>query len=313
MNPTKIDWMVNVALAHDLPKSRARAWQIVTGCKPISKGCANCWARGMVKDFTPTAHKDRLEEPGKTTLPCIVLVAPMGDLLIDEISDSFLVRVWLAMANAKQHLFLVLTKRTERLRRLLKDGRFPVLHNVWLGTSIEALRSLQLRLPQLVKTPAAVRFSSIEPLLGSLVPRAEQEIGIKDYTHAREVVHDNQTPPLGLFTPTEPVVTRPPIGWWILGGESGSDARPMHPDWVREVRDRCQQINALFYFKQWGEWVSAYAEHGSLNENVRRSGAISKRIYHNERAVEVYRVGKKRAGHLLDGREHRDIPIYQRP
>lgn len=243
-------------------------WNPVTGCSKVSPGCANCYAERMALTrlagkpgypglpWTPenaeanvVLRPDRLDLPLRWRKPRRVFVNSMSDLFHERVPDGFVDRVFATMALAPQHAFQVLTKRPERMQAYLTDpcpcrsGHLPSVHlrsrvqwetaklgreidlfgdtewplpNVWLGTSIENDRFVG-RADALRDTPAAVRFISAEPLLGPL-------------------------PSLGLTG----------IDWLIVGGESGPGARPMDPEWVRDLRDRAVAAGVPFFFKQWG-------------------------------------------------------------
>ena len=214
-------------------------WSPVTGCSKVSPGCAHCYAETLALTrlagrpgypglpWTPenaatniVLHPDRLDLPLRWRKPRRVFVNSMSDLFHENIPEEYIHRVWLTMGAAGQHTFQVLTKRPERMRRMLEwaclGGREWTLPNVWLGVSIENDRFVS-RADALRETPAAVRFVSAEPLLGPL-------------------------PSLDLTG----------ISWLIVGGESGPGHRPMDPAWVRDLRDRADGAGVAFFFKQWG-------------------------------------------------------------
>jgi len=155
-----------------------------------------------------------LELPKSWQKPRMIFVNSMSDLFQEAVPPSFVAAVWKAMAPACQHTYQFLTKRPDRMARLTVE--LPPLPNVWLGVSVESAAYLG-RLDDLRRTRAAVRFVSLEPLLGSVA-------GV-DLTS---------------------------IDWAIVGGESGPGARPMDPQWVREVRSACRRSSTAFFFKQWG-------------------------------------------------------------
>jgi len=140
----------------------------------------------------------------------------MSDLFQDPVPVDFIRRVWNVMQIANWHVFQILTKRPERMRDLLCGSDFPVLPNVWVGTSVESSDYL-VRLDRLRTTPAAVRFVSFEPLLAS--------VGNPDLRD---------------------------IHWAIVGGESGPGSRPIKKEWVREIHESCRRQDVAFFFKQWG-------------------------------------------------------------
>lgn len=186
--------------------------------------------------------------------------------------------------------------------------------NVWLGTSVEDQARAKQRIPWLLMCPAAVRFLSCEPLL--------EPVDISPWLMGREV---HGTPLSGARTVGGCVSWTPPIDWVIVGGESGPAARPMHPDWVRGLRDQCWQTGIPFFFEQWGEWTARHAViPGGKLRSDREADRV--RLIHvgNETMMEVHaksggrstlprsmyvrRVGKKAAGLVLDGRTWDEVP-----
>lgn len=203
-----------------------RTWNPVTGCTKVSPGCKNCYAermakrlRGMghpnyVNGFELTMHEGVIDAPLGWRKPQVIFVNSMSDLFHRDVPLGFLRRVFDVMKRATQHRFQVLTKRAERLARLADELEWPP--NVWMGVSVESERYVD-RIDELRRTPAAVKFLSLEPLLGPL-------------------------PDLDLQG----------IDWVIVGGESGPRARPMDPTWGRDLRDQCVAAGVAFFFKQWG-------------------------------------------------------------
>jgi protein gp37 len=205
-------------------------WNPVTGCTKISAGCDHCYAERFSERFrgTPghpfqtgfdlTLRPERLEQPLTWRNPKMIFVNSMSDLFHKEIPRDFISRVFDTMERAHWHTFQVLTKRSSLMRDFLRDryapGRGPA--HMWFGVSVEDAAK-KSRICHLRAAPAAVRFLSVEPLIG----------------------------PMGKLDLAG-------IDWVIVGGESGPGARPMHPDWVREVRDQCRASRAAFFFKQWG-------------------------------------------------------------
>lgn len=211
-------------------------WNPMTGCTKISAGCDHCYAHVVahrrtrevylrqlpVKDtpdnradpFAPRFWEDRLFEPLRWRTPKRIFVNSMSDVFHAHFSLEQIRQVFEVMEQAAWHQFQVLTKRPERAARLAKDLLWP--ENVWLGTSIEDLRVAR-RADSLREVPAAVRFISAEPLLGSLA-----ELDLTG------------------------------IDWLIGGGESGAGHRPCDPTWARELRDKCVAADVAFFWKQWG-------------------------------------------------------------
>jgi len=212
-------------------------WNPTTGCRRVSVGCDHCYAATLAHrlkamgnpryqvdgpdgdGFGLTLHWDKLDEPSHWRRPRRVFVNSMSDLFHPGIPDEFLLQAFGVMVHCPQHRFQVLTKRPARMAKVvpeLVDRLGGVPRNVWLGTSIESADYLD-RVTWLRVTPAAVRFLSLEPLLGPL-----QEIDLTG------------------------------IHWVIVGGESGPAHRPIEAGWVREIRNQCQAAGVAFFFKQWG-------------------------------------------------------------
>jgi protein gp37 len=214
-------------------------WNPVAGCSVLTAGCTNCYAmrmaarldamgqdkyRGLTRRSGGRAvwtgkirldHKS-LSLPASWTKPRKVFVNSMSDLFHDAVPVNFISRVWTAMGSTPRHTYQILTKRPDRMASVLSDGRFKILPNVWIGTSVEDARVL-FRLDDLRKAPGAIRFVSFEPLIGSVA----------------------QASLAG-------------IDWAIVGGESGPRAREMKSDWVEEIESLCRSSGAAFFFKQWG-------------------------------------------------------------
>ncbi len=201
-------------------------WNPVTGCTKISSGCKNCYAERMARrlkamgqqsyrnGFDLTLQEQALELPLRWRQPRTIFVNSMSDLFHHEVPFSYIQRVFEVMEKASWHRYQVLTKRAERLEQIAPDLVWP--QNVWMGVSVEDER-VRGRIEHLRRVPAVVRFLSIEPLLGPI-------------------------PSLDLSE----------IHWVIAGGESGPGCRPMQPDWVRSIRDQCEEQGVHFFFKQWG-------------------------------------------------------------
>lgn len=201
-------------------------WNPVTGCTKVSPGCARCYAERLARrlramgspkyarGFEVALHRETLDDPLRWRQPQLVFVNSMSDLFHDAVPDAFVEAVFRTMNAASRHTFQVLTKRPERAAALGRRLRWTA--NVWLGTSVETEPYLR-RLEPLRRTPAAVKFLSLEPLLGPL-----------------------------------PSLDLDGVDWVIAGGESGPGARPLDPDWARAIRDKCARSGVPFFFKQWG-------------------------------------------------------------
>ena len=273
----------------------------------------------------------KLQEPLRWKKPRRIFVNSMSDLFHENVPDSFIDQVFAVMAMTTRHTYQILTKRPERMRDYItnlteaaKDEQFAVdnellglpdrisnyaidhinkgadncgplwpLHNVWLGVSVEDQPTADERIPQLLETPAAVRWISAEPLLGPII--------LDDFLFRGD--HSlRETDPLAAAMLAEAVADghgwiRPAIDWVVVGGESGPGARPMHPYWARYLRDRCQAAEVPFLFKQWGEF--APSPDGGLPDDLPESAGYYFEDPHPP--GKTWRFGKKRAGRMLDG------------
>jgi len=286
---TKIEWADKV-------------WNPVTGCTPISEGCQNCYAERMSKrlagrcgyskedPFQVKLHPDRLEEPFRWKKPSRIFVCSMGDLFHDDVPRDYLRMVWSVMLEAERHTFMILTKRAYPMSYLVGGcEEMSAASNIWLGVSVENQRTADLRIPFLLKTKAAaVRFVSVEPMLGP--------VDIEKY------LPPTGSAPIYPWHKLESDKGGPWLDWVICGGETGPGARPMHPDWVRSLREQCQEAGVPFFFKSWGEWVAPSQMPSSTYREIEDFGkGIG--ISDNPRGV-----GKKRSGRLLDGQEWNEMP-----
>lgn len=310
MSKSKIEWT-------------DRVWNPVTGCTKVSEGCRNCYAERVAgrfwkdRPFTEVrCHPERLKDPLRWRKPCRVFVNSMSDLFHEKISDDFIFAVWSVMARSRQHIFQVLTKRPRRMMEFLKncegigqtwrEGHGAVCPNVWLGVSVEDQKTADERIPLLLQTPAAVRFVSAEPLLGPVNLRksipcpdcnGDGTLGknsIRKYYSCEKCGGNEDGAGSGIDAR---------IDWLICGGESGPGARPMHPDWARSLRDQCQEAGVPYFFKQWGEWTTA-----KVFDDKEYVGILGKSRRLLSRDIVAVRIGKKRAGRLLDGREWNEMP-----
>lgn len=296
-------------------------WNPVTGCDHVSPGCDNCYAERIATRFgrpfigAVECHEDRLDAPLRWRKPRRVFVNSVSDLFHPLVDDLFLARVFAVMSLTPNHAYQVLTKRQKQLRILDdEDWRYKVslermqlsnahgidkgefvwpLPNVWLGVSVENQRYADLRIPHLLAASAAVRFLSIEPLLGPV--SIARHLGCADPAHRHRGNCDR-------------------VRWVIVGGESGPGARPMHPQWARTIRDQCVNAGVPYFFKQWGEWLPSSSERENRENStiVKLDGKtypLSEPGPWSEPSdAVVNRVGKTRAGRVLDGRTWDEYP-----
>jgi len=279
---------------------------------PVRQGLTKHTKGGMVWTGEVRFNESALLQVLRWKRPRRIFWNAHGDTFHESVPDEWIDRCFAVMALTPQHQHQVLTKRSARMREYLSkrcghgstpghhimhamDGisrdRWPDLQwplpNVWLGVSVEDQVRADERIPDLLATPAAVRFLSCEPLLSELNIR-----------HA--------------------LIGQSRLRWVIAGGESGPGARPMHPDWARSLRDQCADAGVPFFFKQWGEYAPGEiacdfldSEKGAKGLSFfdgRWDGCWSEVDGHFDDQPDVYRIGKKRAGRTLDGIEHNGMP-----
>lgn len=313
------------------------------------------WGEGLAKIVTrPDGSKDHrwtgeirfnakaLHQPLRWKRPRRIFVNSTADTFHDGVTDDQLDQIFAVMALCPQHTFQVLTKRPERARAYL-SGRYRradiatqmrviadvdtsdsvmvlwPLPNIWIGTSISDQASADAMVPHLLATPAAVRFLSVEPMLGpvDLEAISAPDTGI----YALQGIYSDGSGPSGFRKGAK-------IDWVIVGGESGPGARPMHPDWARSILKQCEAAGVAGFFKQWGEWAPDTgplpgrdpAKNGSdpIMEGTAACALWTGSGWRHYRdgyaapiddtSTRVYRLGKARAGRLLDGREWNQMP-----
>ena len=300
-------------------------WNPLRGCSKVSAGCDNCYAEGMAKRFCKVGEpfagtitdgnwngtvrliEEKLLDPLRWKRPRRIFVNSVSDVFHPNVPDEWVDRIFAVMALCPQHTFQILTKRPERMREYCTSRQrvwlwdFPArykndaflgmaframipLPNVWLGVSIENQQAANERIPHLLATPAALRFLSCEPLLGVVDLPGR---------HGRDITDEGTFDIIG-------------IDWVIVGGESGPHARPMHPDWVRSLRDQCAEAAVKFMFKGWGEWAPESSV--SMDGSPGCDSFIRNAEVHFTGRERLYRVGKAKAGRLLDGVEHMAMP-----
>lgn len=303
MSKTKIDWCDEV-------------WNPVTGCSQISEGCKNCYAEKMAnrlqkmglykyrKGFRVECHDDEFDKrfPGKGKR---IFVNSMSDLFHPEVPFDFVDSVFTEISkHNNRHAFIILTKRPERMKEYLTSDRsnhkfagymgWP-LKNLWLGVSVENQKAADERIPLLLQTPADLRFVSVEPMLGKI---DLDKISISRWNAVEAIFWGS-------------------IDWVICGGESGANARPLHPDWVRSLRNQCASAGVPFFFKQWGGWQPIYDREKDDPDWRRIPGEIPGKVccmninggqgFHGER-VTYFKKLKVEHVPLLDGERWDQMP-----
>ena len=295
------------------------------------------------------AGAEKLFQPLSWTRPRMIFVNSMSDTFHEKVPHEWIDCAFAVMRLAPQHRYQVLTKRPDRARAYFTDPAMPdrveklvaaylrggrgkhapiswvndgtgcYLGNAWLGTSIENEEAARKRLPDLLQTPAAIRFVSLEPLLGPIdterwFPSPYQMMMRCTRCHwvGCSAPHRELCPQCE----TQMIILGTRIDWAIVGGESGSGARPMHPAWPREIRDACLASGTPFHFKQWGAFKvgSDFDPCATIVDRLGRCWPISDReglLGADPRPIDPHamlRVGKHKSGRELDGQEWLEMP-----
>lgn len=275
------------------------------GCQAVTPECDNCYAEARDKRFTGGTHwgpkaprrrtsaqnwnKPRRWDAQAEAFAAThgrrqrVFCASLSDVFDNAVDPAWRDDLWNLIRECDQLDWLLLTKRPQNIRKMLPPDWGKGWAHVWLGTSAGSQKTAETNIPALLAVPAAVRFVSAEPMLEQLSLSVgfgcdcgsdERCFGVCDF-YRLNTVKTNR------------------LNWVICGGESGPNARPMHPDWARSLRDQCTDAAVPFFFKQWGEWDA--------------DALLMTDIYGNCPPPSA-KVGKARAGRLLDGREWNEFP-----
>jgi protein gp37 len=299
------------------------------GCQKVGPGCDNCYAEARDIRFTGGAHwgpgaprrrtsvanwlspvKWNRDAAVTGTRPR-VFCASLADVFDNAVDPAWRADLW-RLTAATPHLdWLLLTKRPQNIINMLPDGWGDGWPNVWLGCTVVNQAEADRDVPKLLSIPAAVRFLSVEPMLGP--------VDLRGRTTGTGGVDALTGWVGGLYGEYGPC-----INWVICGGESGPHARPMHPDWARSLRDQCKAAGVAFFFKQWGQWgpalqmdgttgiSAAPARDGNWAHPHRRrihGGPLDGQCFESlPDHHDMLRVGKRAAGRNLDGCEYNELP-----
>lgn len=313
-------------------------WNPFVGCSKVSEGCKNCYAEKMAYRLTNMALKkesfdscdgylhvinidkkcwngktffqhSQLSKPFKRKKPTKYFVCSMSDLFHEDNDFVDILKVWYVMCQNPHHIFQVLTKRPDRViefyryigKKCKDDGLDSVPsdsndyidyvetpNHVWIGVTVENQEMADKRIPILLDIPAKTRFLSCEPLLDNInFPLYDG--WVPTYNNPDNSGGDKEAWPM-IYD----------LSWVVIGGESGSNARPMHPNWAKNIIAQCEAANVPVFFKQWGEYAPS--------DNLPLSIVLKlKNHIFNDKTI-VYRIGKKKSGNIINGTKYEQYP-----
>lgn len=269
------------------------------GCTKVGPGCDRCyaettnarfkggnWGSGAQRRRTSV---DNWAQPLKWNRKAAksgerprIFCASMADVFDNEVDPMWRADLFRLIAQTPHLDWLLLTKRIGNAKKMLGDYQsVPLIPNIWLGITVVNQEEADRDIPKLLSIPARVRFLSMEPLLAPV--DLSEWLGYYDTISGTNTITNHRA-----------------LSWVIVGGESGPGARPMHPDWVRSLRDQCVSAGTAFFFKQWGEW--GFDRHGADTSGAHEHQTLFPGLI-------AKKVGKKKAGRLLDGVEWNQFPI----
>ena len=232
------------------PGTVGESWNPITGCTPISEGCANCYARRMAKrlagrfgypesphEFDVTLHRDKWRDPLTWCKPRTVFMCSMSDLFHEDVDEYFRADLWAVMCGTPNNTYIVLTKRAKAMHDWIVDNEMEMPPHIIGMVTAENQARADERIPWLIKTPFAVRGVSVEPMLGSVDPfDVDGHIAVQmEEANGRESLYPADV-----------------IDWVICGAETGPGARPMNLAWARDLRDQCKAAGVPYFFKRAG-------------------------------------------------------------
>jgi len=287
--------------------AKGKSWNPIIGCNKISTGCKECYAEKMAFRLSsikkteyykkvvfnhPLAvnygkwnarihfEKSQLEKPLKWKKPSMIFTVSMGDLFHDSVKFEWQMQIYSIMQKCPQHIFMLLTKRADNMatffHRIKRMYNLDVLPNIWPGATIENQEMANKRIPPLLKIKSKIHWISVEPMTENI------DISLWLYS--------------GYLEPPQDDI----INWVIAGGESGHNARPVHPNWIRNLRNQCEKANTSFFFKQWGEYQPITTTDGRQ--------ILPFADYDIKIKFGFKKVGKNKAGCLLDGKQYKQFP-----
>lgn len=309
-------------------------WNPFVGCSKVSEGCKNCYAEKMAYRLANMALKkesfdscdgylhvinidkkcwngktffqhSQLGKPFKRKKPTKYFVCSMSDLFHEDNDFVDILKVWYVMCQNPHHIFQVLTKRPDRMiefyhymGKIHKDVGYDSDYyvgtpdHIWIGVTVENQEMADKNIPILLDIPAKTRFLSCEPLLGNIDLTSLKD-GIGLTCNALDgSYYDSGVKYLDIKGRY--------LSWVIIGGESGSNARFMHPNWAKNIIAQCDAANVPVFFKQWGEYAPF--------ENIPLDGSSKMKTHNFDDGTIVYRIGKKKAGNIIHGTKYEQYP-----
>ena len=318
----------------NMPGYKPETWNPIIGCDKISPACEHCFAEIMANRLSgmpKTSYYKKVITNGKWNgktvfaesqimkplnwkTPRMIFTVDMGDLFHETVKYSWIDRVFEVMNKCPQHIFILLTKRPENAVKYLVD-RLGSLSNIskkedgntWWGVTVENQEQANKRIPILLQIPAAKLFVSIEPMLGP--------IELTDIKYFNAFYGDIKLNSLKGYTMYESINSGMPcftecekLDWVICGGETGHKARPMHPDWVRSLRDQCKAADTPFFFKQWGEFLPSCQTPNKVFFGMHKR-EVQFQSPHNPSKMNTYlKLGSKDSGNWMDDDKHHEWP-----
>jgi protein gp37 len=313
------------------------------GCQKVGPGCDNCYAESRDKRFTGGTHwgpgaPRRRTSPSNWQHPlrwnlraategrrARVFCASLADVFDNAVPPDWREDLFRLIASTPHLDWLLLTKRPGNIAAMLPFGWGNGWHNVWLGCTVVNQTEADRDIPKLLAVPAAVRFLSMEPLLGPV--DLGRWMGVHHHPDNDLSTAEGRAAIAAVIRAAKVIARRDHgihgIDWVIVGGESGPNARPMHPNWARSLRDQCSAACVAFHFKQWGEWgpldtTDARRAAGITTNTPRAQWHHATGLIIDTPATEdglsffsdgrVFRIGKRHAGRLLDGQTWDEAP-----
>lgn len=303
----------------------------IVGCTKVSPACDNCYAEGMAKRLQAMGTRgydgvvtdkgkwsgklnfvwSELEKPMKWKKPKRIFVGSMADLFHENVSDEWIDEIMVRVQFEKQHTFIFLTKRIERMKEYFSSREFRgqnckdgVVQNLWIGTTVENQEQANKRIPILLDTPASKRFVSIEPMLSEIkltmlgYPEFEYDSLFGGYMSVpKEDTYEYRAQKRGKDVS---------LDWVIVGGESGHKARITNPAWVLSLKQQCEDAKVPFFFKQWGEFIEEKQMTDMPSQMKGKTYSLM-----SDGSTTFFRCGRKIAGKLLGGKLCQEFPTIK--